>query len=149
MVSSHWLCHALFLNSLDRYQTELMGCGNCNLTWYFTDWWLVIGDVLVGSLIFFFILLNRVSGDRLLMRQPTLRLGVLIYWIALHALLASFIWTLCVKVSDDFTKHQFNFLLFGSAVCGKLCCACWNMTVLHSCFIYNSCCIAYAPDDNW
>ncbi|XP_039788199.1 golgin subfamily A member 4-like isoform X2 [Panicum virgatum] len=32
-----------------------------------------------------------VSGDRLLMRQPTLRLGVLIYWIALHALLASFI----------------------------------------------------------
>ncbi|KAK8461720.1 hypothetical protein SEVIR_1G087300v4 [Setaria viridis] len=32
-----------------------------------------------------------VSGDRLLMRQPTLRLGILIYWIALHALLASFI----------------------------------------------------------
>ncbi|XP_047078738.1 centromere protein F [Lolium rigidum] len=32
-----------------------------------------------------------VSGDRLLMRQPTLRLGVLLYWIALHALLASFI----------------------------------------------------------
>nr|BAJ91873.1 predicted protein [Hordeum vulgare subsp. vulgare] len=31
------------------------------------------------------------SGDRLLMRQPTLRLGVLIYWIALHALLVSFI----------------------------------------------------------
>jgi len=50
----------------------------------------VIGDVLVGSLIFFYFV-NRVSGDRLLMRQPTLRLGVLIYWIALHALLASFI----------------------------------------------------------
>ncbi|XP_015689253.1 nucleoporin nup211 [Oryza brachyantha] len=32
-----------------------------------------------------------VSGDRLLMRQPTLRLGVLLYWIVLHALLASFI----------------------------------------------------------
>ncbi|KQJ93309.1 golgin subfamily A member 4 [Brachypodium distachyon] len=32
-----------------------------------------------------------VSGDRLLMRQPTLRVGILIYWIALHALLASFI----------------------------------------------------------
>ncbi|WOK96337.1 golgin subfamily B member 1 isoform X2 [Canna indica] len=32
-----------------------------------------------------------VSGDRLLMRQPTLRLGVLIYWVALHALLASLI----------------------------------------------------------
>jgi len=54
-------------------------------------YWLVIGDVLVGSLIFFYFV-NRVSGDRLLMRQPTLRLGVLIYWIALHALLASFIW---------------------------------------------------------
>ncbi|XP_026663084.2 golgin subfamily A member 4-like [Phoenix dactylifera] len=32
-----------------------------------------------------------VSGERLLMRQPTLRLGFLIYWVALHALLASFI----------------------------------------------------------
>ncbi|KAJ3696252.1 hypothetical protein LUZ60_001629 [Juncus effusus] len=32
-----------------------------------------------------------VSGDRWLMRHPTLRLGVLIYWIALHAMLASFI----------------------------------------------------------
>ncbi|KAJ3698697.1 hypothetical protein LUZ61_002402 [Rhynchospora tenuis] len=30
-----------------------------------------------------------VSGDRLLMRQPTLRIGVLIYWIILHAMLAS------------------------------------------------------------
>ncbi|KAF3325573.1 hypothetical protein FCM35_KLT08653 [Carex littledalei] len=30
-----------------------------------------------------------VSGDRLLMRQPTLRIGVLIYWIVLHAMLAS------------------------------------------------------------
>ncbi|CAL9124185.1 unnamed protein product [Musa acuminata var. zebrina] len=32
-----------------------------------------------------------VSGERLLMRQPTLRLGVLMYWVALHALLASLI----------------------------------------------------------
>lgn len=32
-----------------------------------------------------------VSGDRLLMRQPTLRIGVLLYWVALHALLASLI----------------------------------------------------------
>ncbi|KAM0943271.1 hypothetical protein DsansV1_C13g0120471 [Dioscorea sansibarensis] len=32
-----------------------------------------------------------VSGDRLLMRQPTLRFGVILYWIMLHALLASII----------------------------------------------------------
>ena len=44
----------------------------------------------LSELIFIFDF-NRVSGDRLLMRQQTLRLGVLLYWIALHALLASFI----------------------------------------------------------
>ncbi|XP_020264591.1 centromere-associated protein E isoform X2 [Asparagus officinalis] len=32
-----------------------------------------------------------VSAERLLMRQPTLRLGVILYWILLHALLASII----------------------------------------------------------
>ncbi|KAL0922155.1 hypothetical protein M5K25_006120 [Dendrobium thyrsiflorum] len=32
-----------------------------------------------------------VSAERLLMRQPTLRLAFLMYWVALHALLASFI----------------------------------------------------------
>lgn len=32
-----------------------------------------------------------VSAERLLMRQPSLRLGVIIYWVVLHALLASFI----------------------------------------------------------
>ncbi|XP_073010197.1 uncharacterized protein [Typha latifolia] len=32
-----------------------------------------------------------VSADRLLMRQPSLRLGFLIYWITLHALLATLI----------------------------------------------------------
>ncbi|KAH7674715.1 Tropomyosin domain-containing protein [Dioscorea alata] len=32
-----------------------------------------------------------VSGDRLLMRQPTMRFGVILYWIMLHALLASII----------------------------------------------------------
>ncbi|KAI0518852.1 hypothetical protein KFK09_006288 [Dendrobium nobile] len=32
-----------------------------------------------------------VSAERLLMRQPSLRLAFLIYWVALHALLASFI----------------------------------------------------------
>ncbi|XP_077238464.1 nucleoporin isoform X2 [Tasmannia lanceolata] len=30
-----------------------------------------------------------VSVDRMLMRQPTLRLGIIMYWIALHALLAT------------------------------------------------------------
>nr|VDD48336.1 unnamed protein product [Brassica oleracea] len=33
----------------------------------------------------------RVSCDRTLMRQPALRLGIMIYWAILHALLASFV----------------------------------------------------------
>ncbi|XP_068641256.1 trans-Golgi network-localized SYP41-interacting protein 1-like isoform X3 [Aristolochia californica] len=32
-----------------------------------------------------------VSGERMLMREPTLRLGVVIYWILLHGLLAAYV----------------------------------------------------------
>lgn len=89
MVSSLSLCHVLFQELLDLYLTELMEYGSMILIYIFLRIYLLQYFCVKLSMIFVYY--TRVSGDRLLMRQPTLRLGVLIYWIALHALLASFI----------------------------------------------------------
>jgi len=78
----------------------IQNCPKIYQTSDWLDWWLVVGlffPPLFGFKYFFqfakwhTFVFFRVSCDRTLMRQPVLRLGIIIYWTIMHALLAFFV----------------------------------------------------------
>lgn len=95
MVSSHSPRQKLSLGLQDQYQTWLMACG---MHEYLLFIWRcahtrVLKFIASGPPIYIIVSMNfaRVSCDRALMRRPALRLGIIIYWAVLHALLANFV----------------------------------------------------------